>query len=157
MKMAWFMAFGFACLLGLLLTYGIQDLLERRKPIAASNYTAEAERALQEYHADHGAYPEGDNHAITLVLMGENALHKDYLSQKRRHTPFERLLDPWDVEMRIRFVNGGPVVRSAGIDGVFDTPDDIGSAGYTALKPYPPLPDPQSGDMDTDAGNAGEE
>ena len=45
---------------------GIKDRLERRHTIAASKYTAEAERALMEYFVDHQQFPEGDATAMYL-------------------------------------------------------------------------------------------
>ena len=139
MKLAWFIVIVFAGLLAALLVYGVRDRLDRRHSIAASNYVAEAERALQEYFLDHGSFPEGDNGAITVALMGEETKTKNYLAQKRRHTPNKILLDPWSREMRIRFVGNQPSVTSAGADGIFNTGDDVDSSEFLALKPYPPL------------------
>ncbi|MGK0184387.1 MAG: type II secretory pathway pseudopilin PulG [Verrucomicrobiales bacterium] len=139
MKLAWFTAFVFAGLLSALLVYGVRDRLDRRLPIAASNYVADAERALQEYHLDNGTFPEGDNKAITIALMGEETNGNDYFNGKRRHTPYKTMLDPWDNEMRIRFIGDQPKVTSAGADGIFDNEDDVDSSEYLTLKPAPPL------------------
>lgn len=141
MKLAWFTAFVFASLLAALLVYGVRDRLDRRLPIAASNYVADAERALLEYKRDNGEFPQGDNNTITVALMGVETKTTDYLNGKRRHTPFQTLLDPWDNEMRIRFSGDQAQVTSAGADGIFDTGDDVDSSEYLELRPHPPLED----------------
>ena len=131
----------FASLLAALITYGIRDRLERRHTIAASKYTAEAERALMEYFVDHQRFPEGDATAITVALTGENETRRDYFAGKSRNTAEDVLRDAYGNPMRITFSGASAVVYSAGLDGVFGTADDVNSAAYRALSPYPPLPD----------------
>ena len=132
----------FAGLLGALLTYGVKDRLGRRHAIAASKYAAEAERALMEYFVDHQSFPEGDNTAITVTLTGENDARRDYFAGKSRDI-FEYVMrDSYGHPLRIRFTGNRAIVDSAGPDGAFETPDDVDSAPYRALSPYPPLPEP---------------
>ena len=145
MKLAWFSAIVFACLLAALVTYGVRDRLDRRPSIAASNYVADAEQALLEYRADHGTFPAGDNEAITEALKtdrpkSENASRSNnYLDGKRKHIPLKTMLDPWNNEMHFQFDGDKASVTSAGADGVIGTPDDVDSSQYLALKPYPPI------------------
>lgn len=141
-KLGVFITIVFGSLLAALLTYGIKDRLSRRHTIAASKYTAEAERALMEYFVDHQSFPEGDNAAITLALTGENDSRKDYFTRKSRDTNTGVMRDAYETPLRIRYSGSNVIVESAGEDRVFDTWDDIGSAAYKAIAPYPPLPRP---------------
>ncbi|MDA0813663.1 MAG: type II secretion system protein GspG [Verrucomicrobia bacterium] len=144
MKLAWFSAIVFACLLGALISYGVRDRLDRRHSIAASNFVADAELALMDYKADHGAFPEGDNEAITAALLtprlkGESeARSKHYLEKRRSHIPLKTLLDPWNNEMQIDLSGDKASVTSPGVDGVIGTADDVDSSTYLALKPHQP-------------------
>jgi hypothetical protein len=152
MKLAWFSAIVFACLLAALVAYGVRDRLDRRHSIAASNFVADAEQAVLDYKMDHGTFPEGDNEAITAALLtprpkSENeSRSKNYLDDRRKHIPLKTLLDPWNNEMRFEFTGDTASVTSAGADGVIGTSDDIDSSEYLALKPYTPAEDSSSTD-----------
>jgi hypothetical protein len=86
--------------------------------------------ALETFKNDFDAYPAGDNATISKQLLKGNPKGKAFLEPDRR-SPFainekSEYVDAWGIPFQIEVImTNSPVVRSAGIDHVFGTKDDL--------------------------------
>lgn len=87
------------------------------------------EKLLEEYKADHGAYPKGGNGACVSALGGDNDRDKVYLSSGRGFVDDGQFIDFYRTPLRFEYPEDARVrLISAGPDRVFDTEDDLTSA-----------------------------
>ena len=93
------------------------------------------EEALNEFHSENDAYPDGSDAEVTAALLGENPTQKSYLRSEFHHflNANGQVLDPW--KNRFRFdkqPDGGFKLRSAGPNRTFEDEDDLTSADALA-------------------------
>jgi hypothetical protein len=77
--------------------------------------------AMQQYKAQYGEYPAGDNRAIAHALCGQNPQKVVFIDFRPEHlSPNGDLLDPWGTPFKIYFSGNEILVRSAGPNKRFD-------------------------------------
>ncbi len=87
------------------------------------------EKLMEEYKADHGAYPQGGNEGCVNALGGDNKRDKVYLESARGFIENGRFIDFYRTPLRFEFPQDARVrISSAGPDKIFDTDDDLTSA-----------------------------
>ncbi len=81
--------------------------------------------ALQQYRAQYGGYPQGDNAMITKALMGDNPKNIIFFEPpQKRVTPTNSLLDPWGTPFNMQIDGSTIKIRSAGPNRLFWDADD---------------------------------
>lgn len=87
------------------------------------------EKLLEEYKADHGAYPQDGNSGCVAALGGDNPKEKVYLKSARGFVDEGLFIDFYRTPLRFEFPQDARArIVSAGPDKVFDTADDLTSA-----------------------------
>jgi hypothetical protein len=87
------------------------------------------EKMMEEYKADHGAYPQGGNEGCLAALGGDNKRDKVYLSSARGFVENGQFIDFYRTPLRFEFPQDARVrITSAGPDKTFDTEDDLTSS-----------------------------
>jgi len=87
------------------------------------------EKRLEEYKADHGAYPQDGNKGCVAALCGDNPREKVYLASSRGIVDEGQFIDFYRVPLRFEFPQDARArIVSAGPDKTFGTTDDLTSA-----------------------------
>ncbi len=81
--------------------------------------------AMQQYKAQYGEYPAGDNRAIARALRGQNPQKIVFIEFRPEEVSSEGdLLDPWGTPLNIYFSGNKILIRSAGPNKHFDNSGD---------------------------------
>jgi len=83
--------------------------------------------ATKAYHIEYGAFPTGSPAQIAATLSGQNSNHIVFIEMQRKSIGSDgQFIDPWGQAYALAFDGGtNVIVRSAGKDKVFGTPDDV--------------------------------